>query len=49
MMIKKTKDLSLFTGYDLVLAKCHMSNWGVVYYYADTLEPLEVEEVIEIL
>ena len=33
--------------YDRVIAKCHMNNWGKIYLYPDTKEPLDVEDVID--
>ena len=32
--------------YDRVVAKCHLHNWGRIYLYPDTKEPLEVEDVV---
>lgn len=45
-MIKTTTDLSKFKGYDLSVAKCHISNWGKVFIDDEYGQPLEVEDVI---
>ena len=45
--MKVTKDLNKFMGYDLVLAKCHIENWGVVYLDEYNV-PMEVEDVVYI-
>lgn len=46
--MKTTKDLTLFKGYDLSVAKCHMANWDIIYL--DEYEkPMEVEDVIYML
>ena len=49
--ISTTTDLSLFADkseYDKLLARLNLENFGKIYYYIDTLEPLEVEDVVEI-
>ena len=43
--MRTTNDLSKFTGYNRVLAQCHLDNWGVVYM-DEYGEPLEVEDVL---
>lgn len=48
-MIKTTKNINKFKGYDKTVAKCHLHNFGIIYYYDGINEPLEVEEVLEIL
>lgn len=48
--ISITTNLSLFTDkseYDKLLARLNLDNFGKIYYYIDTMEPLEVEDVIE--
>ena len=48
--ISITTDLSLFADkseYDKLLARLNLDNFGKIYYYIDTMEPLEVEDVIE--
>ncbi len=48
--ISTTTDLSLFADkseYDRLLARLNLDNFGKIYYYIDTMEPLEVEDVIE--
>lgn len=48
--ISITTDLSLFADkseYDKLLARLNIDNFGKIYYYIDTIEPLEVEDVIE--
>ena len=49
--VEITTDLSLICGceYDQELAKCHIANYGHIYYYAETFEPLDVEKVDNIL
>ena len=49
--VEITTDLSLISEneYDQELAKCHISNYGHIYYYTETYEPLDVEEVENIL
>ena len=49
--VEITTDLSLIRGneYDQELAKCHIANYGHIYYYTETNEPLDVEEVENIL
>ena len=46
-----TTDLSLICEYeyDQELAKCHIANYGHIFYYTETCEPLDVEEVENIL
>lgn len=45
--VEITTDLSLICEYeyDQELAKCHIANYGHIYYYTETCEPLDVEEV----
>lgn len=43
--IDGTTDLSLFYGYDLEVAKSHMINYGIIYYFEKTVKPLEIEDV----
>lgn len=48
--ISTTTGLSLFADkseYDKLLARLNLDNFGKIYYYIDTMEPLEVEDVIE--
>ena len=47
--ISSTDNLELFDDneYNRKLAEVQMSNFGKVYYWVDTLEPLEVEEVFD--
>ena len=48
--ISITTDLSLFTDkseYDKSLARLNLDNFGKIYYYIDSMEPLEVEDVFE--
>lgn len=42
-----THDINLVNDseYDRNLAKCHLANWGFIYCYKDTNEPLEIEDV----
>lgn len=49
--VEITTDLSLICDYeyDQALAKCHIANYGHIYYYTETKEPLDVEEVENIL
>ena len=49
--VEITTDLSLICeyGYDQEQAKCHIANYGHIYYYTETCEPLDVEEVENIL
>ena len=50
--INITTDLSLFADkseYDRLLARLNLDNFGKIYYYIDTMEPLEVEDVIDII
>ena len=49
--VEITTDLSLISEneYDQELAKCHIANYGHIYYYTETNEPLDVEEVENIL
>ena len=49
--VEITTDLSLICEYeyDQELAKCHIANYGHIYYYTETCEPLDVEEVENIL
>ena len=49
--VEITTDLSLISEneYDQELAKCHIANYGHIYYYTETYEPLDVEEVENIL
>ena len=49
--VEITTDLSLISEneYDQELAKCHIANYGQIYYYTETHEPLDVEEVENIL
>lgn len=49
--VEITTDLSLICDYeyDQALAKCHIANYGHIYYYTETYEPLDVEEVENIL
>ena len=44
--MRTTTDLRRFKGYDLTVAKCHMSNWGKVFLDEEYGQPLEVEDVI---
>lgn len=44
--MRTTNDLSKFKGYDLVLAQCHLDNFGVIYMDNDYDEPMEIEDVI---
>ena len=49
--ISITTDLSLFADkseYDNLLARLNLDNFGEIYYYIDTMEPLEVEDVFEL-
>ena len=48
--VEITTDLSLICEYeyDQELAKCHIANYGHIYY-TETCEPLDVEEVENIL
>ena len=46
--MKTIIDLSGFVGYDLTVAKCHLSNWGVIYLDEYGC-PMDVEEVMEML
>lgn len=46
--MKTTTDLSKFNGYDLVVAKCQLANWGVIYLDEYEL-PMDVEDVIYML
>lgn len=46
--MKTTKDLSKFIGYDLVVAKCQLANWGIIYLDEYGL-PMDVEDVIYML
>lgn len=48
--INITTDLSLFADkseYDKLLARLNLDNFDKIYYYIDTMEPLEVEDVFE--
>lgn len=48
--ISITTDLSLFADkseYDKLLARLNLDNFGKIYYYIDSMEPLEVEDVFE--
>lgn len=48
--ISITTDVFLFANkseYDNLLARLNLDNFGKIYYYIDTMEPLEVEDVIE--
>ena len=48
--ISITTDLLLFADkseYDNLLARLNLDNFGKIYYYINTMEPLEVEDVIE--
>ena len=48
--ISITTDLSLFADkseYDKSLARLNLDNFGKIYYYIDSMEPLEVEDVFE--
>ena len=49
--VEITTDLSLICEYeyDQELAKFHISNYGHIYYYTETNEPLDVEDVENIL
>ena len=50
--ISITTDLLLFADkseYDNLLARLNLDNFGKIYYYIDTMEPLDVEDVIEII
>ena len=49
--VEITTDLTLICEYvyDQELAKCHIANYGHIYYYTETCEPLDVEEVENIL
>lgn len=50
--ISTTTDLSLFADKsecDKLLARLNLDNFGKIYYYIDTMEPLEVEDVIDII
>ena len=49
--VEITTDLSLICDceYDQALARCHVDNYGHIYYYTETCEPLDVEEVENIL
>ena len=50
--ISITTDLSLFADkseYDKLLARLNLDNFGKIYYYIDTMEPLEVEDVIDVI
>ena len=50
--ISITTDLSLFADkseYDKLLARLNLDNFGKIYYYIDTVEPLEVEDVIDVI
>lgn len=47
--ISTTTGLSLFADkseYDKLLSRFNLANFGKIYYYIDTMEPLEVEDVI---
>lgn len=44
--MRTTNDLSKFKGYDLVLAQCHLDNFGVIYLDDEYDEPMEIEDVI---
>ena len=49
--ISITTDLSLFgdkSEYDNLLARLNLDKFGKIYYYLDTMEPLEVEDVFEL-
>ena len=48
--ISITNNLSLFADkseYDKSLARLNLDNFGKIYYYIDSMEPLEVEDVFE--
>ncbi len=48
--ISLTTNVFLFANkseYDNLLARLNLDNFGKIYYYIDTMEPLEIEEVIE--
>ena len=49
--VEITTDLNLICEYeyDREVAKCHIANYGHIYYYTETCEPLDVEEVENIL
>lgn len=46
--MRTIKDLTQFKGYDLVVAQCHLENWGVVYL-DEYGKPMEVEDVVYML
>ena len=49
--VETTTDLNLISDYeyDQALARCHIANYGHIYYYTETCEPLDVEEVENVL
>ena len=49
--VEITTDLNLICEYeyDWEVAKCHIANYGHIYYYTETCEPLDVEKVENIL
>ena len=48
--IKITMDLNAFSNaYDQVIAKILLEEFGVIYYYADSLEPVEPEDIYSLL
>lgn len=47
--IEITNNINIFHGYDKELAKCHIINYGCIYYYVHTKEPLEIEDLENVL
>ena len=48
--IKATTNLSVFSNaYDQVIAKILLEEFGVIYYYADSLEPVEPDDIYRLL
>ena len=48
--IKITMDLNAFSNaYDQVIAKILLEEFGVIYYYADSLEPVEPDDIYRLL
>lgn len=48
--IKITMGLDNFSNtYDQVIAKILLEEFGVIYYYADSLEPVEPDDIYSLL